>query len=61
MKGKVMRPFRAPREAFQRDKPDRSMEADSEEATELGLVYGLGLLKRLKTQFSRTMNSTSGA
>ena len=40
-----MRPFRAPREAFQRDKPDRSMEADSEEATELGLVYGPWIIK----------------
>ena len=46
-----MRPFRPPREAVQKDKPDRTvkditeLEADSEEATELGLVYGPWIIK----------------
>ena len=53
MKGKVMRPFRPPREAVQQDKPDRTktdttgLETDSEEATELGLVYGPSCLRTL--------------
>jgi hypothetical protein len=51
MKGKVMRPFRPPREAVQQDKPDRTItdttefEQESEEATELGLVYGPWIVK----------------
>jgi hypothetical protein len=56
MKGKVMRPFRPPREAVQKDKPDRTMkdttglETDSEEATELGLVYGPWIIKETQNE-----------
>ena len=56
MKGKVMRPFRPPREAVQKDKPDRTikdtteLEPDSEEATELGLVYGPWIIKETQSE-----------
>jgi hypothetical protein len=68
MKDKVMGPFRAPREAVDRlrssvltDKPDSTakdntdLESDSEEATELGLVYGPWIIKETQEDEPQAM------